>query len=138
MTQTIALSFSRGLADLKLVPTGQPAPTPTTSAVRAIQLEIAGPQRSVAEILPGSVAPGVSADPGNTLAIGSDGGLYTNAGGVRRVLQLDPSRPVAYAGFYNEIVRLDYSSFPPVRRVAHTSNLAADWANRANLAYIAP
>lgn len=59
------------------------------------------------------------------------------AGGVERSLRADPSRPIAYVGYLNRIVRMDYSSWPPVKMTATTSDLDADWPNRDQLNYVA-
>lgn len=51
-------------------------------------------------------------------------------------LRADPSRPVAYAGFATRILRLDYSTWPPLISSAETSSLDQDWPNRQTLDYI--
>lgn len=52
-----------------------------------------------------------------------------------RSLLVDPSRPVAYAGFAKRIKRMDYTVYPPTITIASTNDLTADWAERADLAY---
>lgn len=59
------------------------------------------------------------------------------AGGIERSLRADPDRPLAYVGYLNRIVRMDYSSWPPVKMTATTSDLDADWPNRDQLNYVA-
>lgn len=54
---------------------------------------------------------------------------------IERSLLVDPSRPIAYAGYANRIVRLDYATWPPIKASAHVSDLATDWPNRASLTY---
>lgn len=52
-----------------------------------------------------------------------------------RVMRLDGSRPIAYAGFADRIERMDYSTWPPTVTSASTADLATDWPNRAGLNY---
>lgn len=54
---------------------------------------------------------------------------------IERSLLIDPSRPIAYAGYANRIVRLDYITWPPIETTTETTDLQADWVNRAFLEY---
>ena len=62
-------------------------------------------------------------------------GATSGAAQRPKVLLLDSSRPVAFAGFSDHIVRLDYSSYPPLQARADVRDLAASWPDRANLIY---
>lgn len=59
----------------------------------------------------------------------------TGGGGAEKSLYADASRPVAYVGYADRIVRLDYATWPPVKTTAITANVHADWPNRASLTY---
>lgn len=59
----------------------------------------------------------------------------TGGGGAEKSLYADASRPIAYVGYSTRIVRLDYSTWPPVETTASTTNVHADWPNRASLEY---
>lgn len=56
-------------------------------------------------------------------------------GGAEKSLHADASRPIAYVGYSSRIVRLDYATWPPVETTASTTNVHADWPNRASLEY---
>lgn len=56
-------------------------------------------------------------------------------GGAEKSLYADPSRPIAYVGYSSRIVRMDYATWPPVETTASTTNVHADWPNRASLTY---
>lgn len=56
-------------------------------------------------------------------------------GGIEQSTYVDASRPVAYVGYSSRIVRLDYATWPPVETTATTTNVHADWPNRASLTY---
>lgn len=79
----------------------------------------------------------VSEDAGNALAVGSDGGLYVaqNGAGIQRPLFVDASRPLAYLGYVDHIARLDYATWPPTVTTTATTDIHADWPNRATLGY---
>lgn len=55
--------------------------------------------------------------------------------GIEHSIYADASRPIAYVGYANRIVRLDYATWPPVETTASTTNVHADWPNRASLEY---
>ena len=51
-------------------------------------------------------------------------------------INIDASRPIAYVGKMNEIIKIDYSTaWVIVRSIHPTSSLSTDWANRSTLAY---
>ena len=56
-------------------------------------------------------------------------------GGIEHSIYADASRPIAYVGYSSRIVRLDYATWPPVETTAPTTNVHADWPNRATLGY---
>lgn len=56
-------------------------------------------------------------------------------GGIEQSIYADASRPVAYVGYSSRIVRMDYATWPPVETTATTTNVHADWPNRASLTY---
>lgn len=56
-------------------------------------------------------------------------------GGVEQSIYADASRPLAYVGYADRIVRLDYATWPPVETTATTADVHADWPNRASLEY---
>ena len=55
--------------------------------------------------------------------------------GVEQSIYADASRPIAYVGYANRIVRLDYATWPPVETTASTTDVHTDWPNRATLGY---
>lgn len=57
------------------------------------------------------------------------------AGGVERSIYSDASRPIAYVGYANRIVRLDYATWAPTEALAITTDIHTDWPNRASLTY---
>jgi hypothetical protein len=59
----------------------------------------------------------------------------TGGGGAEKSLYADASRPIAYVGYANRIVRLDYATWPPGETTASTTNVHTDWPNRASLEY---
>ena len=56
-------------------------------------------------------------------------------GGIEQSIYVDASRPIAYAGYADRVVRMDYATWPPVEATATTANVHADWPNRATLGY---
>lgn len=64
-----------------------------------------------------------------------DSGPPGTGGGAEKSLHADASRPIAYVGYSSRIVRLDYATWPPVETTASTTNVHADWPNRASLEY---
>lgn len=66
---------------------------------------------------------------------GDQGPPGTGGGGAEKSLYADASRPIAYVGYSTRIVRLDYSTWPPVETTASTTNAHTDWPNRASLEY---
>ena len=54
---------------------------------------------------------------------------------LERSLLVDASRPIAYVGYADRIVRLDYATWPPVEMTATTADVHADWPNRTSLTY---
>lgn len=66
---------------------------------------------------------------------GPPGPPGTGGGGAEKSLYADASRPIAYVGYSSRIVRLDYTTWPPVETTASTTNVHADWPNRASLEY---
>lgn len=56
-------------------------------------------------------------------------------GGTEKSLYADASRPIAYVGYSSRIVRLDYATWPPAETTASTTDVHADWPNRASLGY---
>lgn len=56
-------------------------------------------------------------------------------GGIEQSIYVDASRPIAYVGYADRIVRLDYATWPPVEATATTANVHTDWPNRATLGY---
>lgn len=54
---------------------------------------------------------------------------------IERSLLVDPSRPIAYVGYADRIARLNYIAWPPIETTAKTTDLQADWPNRAFLEY---
>ena len=55
--------------------------------------------------------------------------------GIEHSIYADASRPIAYVGYHNRIVRLDYTSWPPTETTATTADVHADWPSRASLTY---
>lgn len=55
--------------------------------------------------------------------------------GFTKILKVDPSRPIAYVGFQYNIMRLDYTIWPPTKSSFTTTNLEIDWLNREELEY---
>lgn len=66
---------------------------------------------------------------------GDQGPPGTGGGGAEKSLYADASRPIAYVGYSSRIVRLDYTTWPPVETTASTTDVHADWPNRASLEY---
>jgi hypothetical protein len=66
------------------------------------------------------------------LSIEADLGRFVEQ---QKIIQVDGSRPIAYAGFASFIKRLDYSTWPPVITTAQTADLNTDWVNRQTLIY---
>jgi hypothetical protein len=56
-------------------------------------------------------------------------------GGIEQSIYVDASRPIAYVGYSSRIVRMDYATWPPAETTATTTNVHADWPNRATLGY---
>ena len=59
----------------------------------------------------------------------------TGGGGTEKSLYADASRPIAYVGYADRVVRMDYATWPPVETTASTANVRTDWPNRASLEY---
>lgn len=59
----------------------------------------------------------------------------TGGGGTEKSLYADASRPIAYVGYADRVVRMDYATWPPVETTASTANVHTDWPNRASLEY---
>lgn len=55
--------------------------------------------------------------------------------GIEQSIYVDASRPIAYVGYSNRIVRMDYATWPPLETTATTANVHAAWPNRADLEY---
>lgn len=55
--------------------------------------------------------------------------------GIERSAYADASRPIAYVGYSNRIVRLDYATWPPVETAASTADVHTDWPDRTTLEY---
>ena len=53
-----------------------------------------------------------------------------------KILLLDASMPIAYAGYENKIKQLDYTAgWPPVIKTAATIDILSDWEIRSTLSY---
>jgi hypothetical protein len=51
------------------------------------------------------------------------------------ILLIDPTRPIAYAASETTIYRMNYTNGLPAFAAHATTDLAADWPNRASLTY---
>lgn len=94
-------------------------------AAPALELAATVPTEVTAEMI--AVISGPKGDPGPP-------GPSTG-GGAEKSLYADASRPIAYVGYANRIVRLDYATWPPGETIAITANVHTDWPNRASLEY---
>lgn len=67
------------------------------------------------------------------------GGLLITGDKEEQIIMIDDSRPIAYAGTYKRIFKLDYSGQEGAAVITQhlTTNLSLDWPNRASLAYTA-
>ena len=64
-------------------------------------------------------------------------GIPYKQNGILPALMVDGSRPVAYVGKINEIIKIYYSIPGTIARArCATSNLSSDWPNRANLTFV--
>lgn len=93
-------------------------------AAPALELAATVPTEVTAEMI--AVISGPKGDPGPP---------GTGGGGAEKSLYADASRPIAYVGCSNRIVRLDYATWPPVETAASTADVHTDWPNRASLTY---
>lgn len=94
-------------------------------AAPALELAATVPTEVTAEMI--AVISGPKGDPGPP-------GPGTG-GGIEQSIYADASRPIAYVGYSSRIVRMDYATWPPVKTTATTTNVHADWPNRASLTY---
>lgn len=88
---------------------------------------VAGSELITTEVITELLTEGVQGPPGPP---GSGTG-----GGIEQSIYVDASRPIAYVGYADRIVRLDYATWPPAETTAPTTNVHADWPNRASLTY---
>ena len=124
MSKPISLSLARPAAIALALST--PAAVPLTlSGTGALVLPLSGQ---------GAIAVGPSAPVSLSLEFQK---FLSGAGGaaLERSLLVDASRPIAYVGYADRIVRLDYATWPPVETTATTANVHTDWPNRASLTY---
>lgn len=56
--------------------------------------------------------------------------------GIEHPVFVDASRPLAYVGYTDRIVRLDYTGYPPIVGTFATTTPQVDWPNRAVLEYV--
>lgn len=54
---------------------------------------------------------------------------------IEHPIYLDASRPLAYVGYTNRIVRMDYTNYPPTLSTFTTGVPSVDWPNRTTLEY---
>lgn len=124
MSKPLALSLVRPAAIALALST--PAAVPLTLAgTGALVLPLSGQ---------GAIAVGPSAPVSLSLEFQK---FLAGAGGaaIERSILVDASRPVAYVGYTARIVRLDYTTYPPVKTSTPVLDLATDWPNRASLEY---
>lgn len=126
MSQSISLKLVKPAAVALALATPGAVPL-KLAGTGAIQLQLTGQGTFDADP---SRPPGLSLEFQKFLA-GSDG----DGQAIERSLLVDASRPIAYVGYSSRIVRLDYATWPPVETTASTTNVHADWPNRASLEY---
>ena len=63
-------------------------------------------------------------------------GSASTAQPLEKIILLDSSMPIAYAGYENKIKQLDYTAgWPPVIKTAATVDILSDWEIRSTLSY---
>ena len=55
--------------------------------------------------------------------------------GIERPVLVDAARPIAYVGYLDRIMRLDYATYPPAQSFFYTASVYTDWPNRSTLGY---